>query len=340
MIIEMGTTATAEQIKMVTREIKAAGLDFQLNEGKERTIIAVLGADVKKTFDSQKFKALPGVEEIIPISKPYKLASRDFKAEDTAIKVGGIEIGGKDVVLMAGPCSVEGEHQILRCAEAVKKAGGKILRGGAFKPRTSPYSFRGLKETGLQFLRKAADQFGLLVVTEIMSVGSIKLVADYSDILQVGARNMQNYDLLEALNSCKKPVLLKRGPSAEIEEWFCAADYILNGSDTPNVILCERGMKTFERSTRYTLDISAVPVAKRLCHLPIIVDPSHAAGNFHYVPALAKAAIAAGADGIIVEIHPEPKRALSDGAQSLTLSDFARLSGELKVIASAIGRNM
>jgi len=340
MIVEMEKNVTAEQIQKITKKIQAIGFDFQINEGKERIVIAVLGIDVKRSLDPQQFRALDGVEDVIPISKPYKLASRDFKSEDTVIKVGGVEIGGKGVILMAGPCSVEGERQIFRCAEAVKKAGGKILRGGAFKPRTSPYSFRGLKEEGLQFLRRAADQFDLLVVTEVMSVGSIKLVAEYADILQIGARNMQNYDLLEAVNSCKKPVLLKRGPSAEIEEWFCAADYILNGSNGSNVILCERGMKTFERATRYTLDISAVPVAKRLSHLPIIVDPSHAAGNFHYVPALAKAAVAAGADGIIMEIHPEPERAFSDGAQSLTFSDFARLSKELKVIASAIGRGM
>ena len=286
------------------------------------------------------FEAIPGVEKVSRLEKPYKLASRDFKSDNTTIRVGEVEVGSKDFVLMAGPCSVEGEHQILSCAEVVRVAGGRVLRGGAFKPRTSPYSFRGLKEKGLQLLRKAADQFSLLVVTEVMSVGSIKLVAEYADILQIGARNMQNYDLLEAVNSCKKPVLLKRGPSAEIEEWLCAADYILNGSEFPNVILCERGIKTFERATRYTLDIAAVPVAKRLSHLPVIVDPSHAAGDFHYVPALAKAAVAAGADGIIVEIHPDPTRAFSDGAQSLTFSDFARLAKELKLIASAVGRSM
>lgn len=340
MIIEMKTGATDEQIQQVVKGIKAIGFDFQINNGKERTVIAVLGVNVKKSLDPLQFKVLDGVEDVIPISKPYKLSSRDFKSESTAIKFGGVEIGGRDFILMAGPCSVEGEHQIFKCAEAVKEAGGRILRGGAFKPRTSPYSFRGLKEKGLQLLRKAADQFGLLVVTEVMSVGSIRLVAEYADILQIGARNMQNYDLLEAVNSCKKPVLLKRGPSADIEEWLCAADYILSGSDLPNVVLCERGMKTFERATRYTLDIAAVPVVKRVSHLPVIIDPSHAAGDFHYVPALAKAAVAAGADGIIVEIHPDPTRAFSDGAQSLTFSDFARLANELRLIVSAVGRSM
>ena len=340
MIIEMEKGASLHQVQAVTGKVQDSGFDFQINKGRERTVVAVLGIDVKKRIDPQSFKALDGVEDVFLISKPYKLASRDFKKEDTVIQVGAVQIGGDNIIIMAGPCSVESEGQIIACAEAVKKAGGKILRGGAFKPRTSPYSFRGLKENGLKLLRSAADKFGLLVVTEVMSVADMKLVADYADILQIGARNMQNYDLLEAVNGCKKPVLLKRGPSADTEEWLCAADYILNGNNGSSVILCERGMKTFEKATRYTLDISAVPVAKRFSHLPVIVDPSHAAGNFHYVSALAKAAIAAGADGIIVEIHPNPKEALSDGAQSLTFSDFTRLVKESKAIASAVGRSI
>lgn len=340
MHVIMEQTATAGQIKAVTDKIEAAGFTAQINAGKERTVVAVLGIDVKKKLEPGSFEVLDGVRQVIRVSEPFKLCSREFKLEDTVINVKGVQIGGKEIVVMAGPCSVESETQIMACAETVRKAGGKVLRGGAYKPRTSPYAFRGLREEGLKLMRKAANENGLLVVTELMSIPDMKKVAEYADIIQIGARNMQNFDLLEAVGTCHKPVLLKRGAAAEIKEWLGAADWVLNGNHGSNVILCERGMKTFEPATRFTLDIAAVPVAKRLSHLPVVVDPSHAAGNFHYVPSLARAGIAAGADGIIVEMHPSPKEAKSDGAQSLTFSDFTRLMEQLKVIASAVGRSI
>ncbi len=341
MIIEMQKQAKEKEVGNVISKIKKLKLEFQLNQGKEKIVIAVLGSNTGD-IETQSFEVLPGVEKVIRIMKPYKLASRNFKKKDTIVKIRDIEIGGNKIIVMAGPCSVENKKQIFSCAQAIKKAGGKIIRGGAYKPRTSPYSFQGLKEDGLKMLAEAAQENDLLVVTEVISTEYVEIVSSYADILQIGARNMQNYELLKKVSKSGKPVLLKRGPSAEIEgEWLTAADYLLDeNDDLSNVILCERGIKTFEKSTRYTLDISSIGVVKENSHLPIIVDPSHAAGHFRYVSRLAKAAIAAGADGIIIEIHPCPWDALSDGAQSLTFSDFYRLMDELKKIAQAVGREI
>jgi 3-deoxy-7-phosphoheptulonate synthase len=338
MIIEMQKNATRAQITGVQTRIRELGFYYQENSGQDITIIAVLG---KKTgeHDTQGFEAMPGVERVIRIEKPFKLASRRFKEKDTIVTVGDVKIGGKEIVMMAGPCSVESEDQLLACAELVKRTGAKILRGGAFKPRTSPFEFQGLKEEGLRILEKARQETGLLIVTEVMAVEDVPKVADCADILQIGTRNMQNYPLLTAVGKTKKTVLLKRGLAATIEEWLTAADWIMK-EHNPNVILCERGIRTFSNGTRYTLDVSAVPLVKHLSHLPIIIDPSHAAGHWQYVPSLACAGIAVGADGLIIEVHPDPKKALSDGAQSLTFSDFTRLSKELKLIAAAIGRSM
>jgi 3-deoxy-7-phosphoheptulonate synthase len=283
------------------------------------------------------FAVLPGVERVTRIMKPYKLASRGFKSEDTVVSVNGVEIGGKRIVVMAGPCAVEGEKQLMAAAMVVKEAGACILRGGAYKPRTSPFAFQGLEEVGLELLRQTKKQFGMPVVTEVVAPHDVARVAEYADILQVGARNMQNYALLTEIGKSRCPVLLKRGLSATVTEWLTAADYLLAGGND-QVILCERGIRTFEDSTRFSLDIGSVPVIKKSSHLPLIVDPSHAAGHYSVVPALAKAAIAAGADGILVEVHPNPKEALVDGLQSLTPSDFARLMAELRSIAEAVGR--
>lgn len=329
---------TNSQIESVKQRIKELGFDYQLNSGEELTVIAVLGKETG-SCDTQVFEVLPGVEKVFRIEKAFKLASRDFQQKDTILKIGDVEIGGKNVVIMAGPCSVESEEQILACAEIAKQKGAKILRGGAFKPRTSPFGFQGLKEDGLKILAKAKERTGLLIITEAMSIEDVAVVADYADIIQVGTRNMQNYPLLTAVGKSHKPVLLKRGFAATLEEWLMAADWILR-EDNSSVILCERGIRTFSNCTRFTLDVGVVPVVKRFSHLPIIIDPSHAAGYFGYVPVLAKAGVAAGADGLIVEIHPDPKKALSDGAQSLTFSDFSRLMEELKAIASAIGRSI
>lgn len=338
----MELDATQDQIDVVVRRIKAVpGLDCQIIIGKERTILLVLGTDVAKKIDPQPIRVFEGVMTVTLVGTPFKLASRAFHHDDTIVDAGGIKIGGNQIVVMAGPCAVESRDQVRRCAEVVRSAGGTILRGGAFKPRTTPYSFQGLGEQGLQFLREAADEFGLKVVTEVMGTEFLDLVAQYADILQIGARNGQNFELLKAICDRGMPVLLKRGAGCDIvKEWLCAAEYLLCGNHGTQVILCERGIKTFETVTRSTLDLSAIPVVKRLSHLPVIVDPSHAPGDWHYVPALAKAAIAVGADGLEVEIHPDPKNALCDGAQALTFSDFTRLMGELRAIASAVGRSI
>ncbi|MDD5145700.1 MAG: 3-deoxy-7-phosphoheptulonate synthase [Candidatus Pacebacteria bacterium] len=338
MIIEMQKGATEKDIRQVVKRVKENGFDIQMNQGKEKTIVAVLGSGTE-SIETQIFEVLPGVEKVIRIMKPYKLASRDFEKENTIVEVGNVKIGGNAVVIMAGPCSVESKEQIISCAKIGKSLGAKILRGGAFKPRTSPFAFQGLKEEGLKLLAKAKEETGLLIITEIVAPEDVPLVAEYSDILQIGTRNMQNYRLLEAAGKSGKPVLLKRGFSATLEEWLTAADYLLR-ENNPNVILCERGIRTFSNSTRFTLDLGIVPVVKKYTHLPIIVDPSHAAGHWEYVPSLSKAAIAAGADGILIEIHPQPKKALSDGPQSLTFSDFSRLMAELKLLAKAVGREI
>jgi len=338
MIIEMQRGVGSETSQRVVDKVRKEGFDAQLSKGQEKTTIAVLGSGTSN-INTQVFEVLPGVEKVFRIENPFKLAARDFKKENTIVKIGNVEIGGNKIVVIAGPCAVEGEEQILSCARLVKKLGGKILRGGAFKPRSSPFSFQGLKEKGLKLLAKAREETGLLVITEVVSSEDVSLVAEYADILQIGSRNMQNYRLLEAVEKSSKAVLLKRGFASTVEEWLTAADYLLR-KDNSQLILCERGIRTFGNSTRFTLDIGAIPVVKRLSHLPIIVDPSHAAGHFGYVAALAKAAVSAGADGLIIEIHPEPQKALSDGAQSLTFSDFSRLTKEIKILSAALGREI
>jgi len=336
MIVEMRTGAPQQEVDDVVQRAKELGLGIQLNLGTNKTVVALLGPNTGQ-LPIDIFAVLPGVERVTRIMKPYKLASRDFKSEDTVVSVNGVEIGGKRIVVMAGPCAVEGEKQLMAAAMVVKEAGACILRGGAYKPRTSPFAFQGLEEFGLELLRQTKEQFDMPIVTEVVAPHDVARVAEYTDILQVGARNMQNYALLTEIGKSKCPVLLKRGLSATVTEWLTAADYLLAGGND-QVILCERGIRTFEDSTRFSLDIGSIPVVKKSSHLPLIVDPSHAAGHYSVVPALAKAAIAAGADGLLVEVHPNPKEALVDGLQSLTPSDFARLMTELKPIAEAVGR--
>jgi 3-deoxy-7-phosphoheptulonate synthase len=280
---------------------------------------------------------LPFVEKVLPITQPFKLVSREFQAEDSIFQIGNCTIGGNQVILMAGPCAVESEEQLLAAAEGVKAAGAQILRGGAFKPRTSPYSFQGLEEEGLKLLARVREKTGLPIVTEVMDQYTVELVAEYADIIQVGTRNMQNFYMLRELGKLQKPILLKRGLSATIEEWLMAAEYIMAGGNH-QVILCERGIRTFETYTRNTLDLSAVPVVKHLTHLPVIVDPSHGTGNWRFVPAMSRAAVAAGADGVMVEVHPQPEKALCDGAQSLTIEKFTALSKELAELAAVLGK--
>jgi 3-deoxy-7-phosphoheptulonate synthase len=322
-------------VEKVIKKLKELGHEVHISRGEKRIILGVIGN--VENLVSVPFYAYNGVEEIIRILKPYKLASREFKDFDTTIKVKDIIIGGKEVIVMAGPCVVENEQQIFETAYQVKTLGAKILRGGAFKPRTSPYSFQGLGEEGLKLLAQAGKETGLAVVTEVMSVNQIDLIAKYTDIFQVGARNMQNFVLLKELGKIKKPILLKRGLSATIEELLLSAEYILSQGNY-EVILCERGIRTFENYTRNTLDLSAIPAIKRLSHLPVIVDPSHATGRWRLVSPMAKAAIAAGADGLLIEVHPDPKSSLSDGAQSLKLNTFAQLMKELRPIIQAVGR--
>lgn len=333
MVIEMENGATGAQIDAVIGMIGRLGFSFQLNKGEVKTVIAVLGENTG-AIEAETFEVLDGVEQVVRIQKPFKLASLGFKPKRSIIEVGDVKIGGDDLVVMAGPCSVESREQILACAELVKKTGGQILRGGAYKPRTSPFGFQGMEEEGLKLLAEAREKTGLLIVTEVISPEDVELVAYYADILQIGARNMQNFKLLKAAAKTHRPVLLKRGASATVEEWLCAADYLLNGNgDSPNVILCHRGIRTFDTSTRFTFDDGVIPVLRHLTHLPIISDPSHPAGNFHYVPAFAKSAVAMGTDGLIIEMHPNPKEAKSDKAQSLTFSDFERLMADLQTLA-------
>jgi len=331
-----GKTDDAD-LEKVIQKLHEMGHKVHISRGEKRIIIGVIG-DVEN-LASVPFYAFNGVEEIIRIVKPYKLASREFKDFDTTVKVKDIVIGGKEVVIMAGPCVVENEKQIFETAQQVKAAGAKILRGGAFKPRTSPYSFQGLGEEGLKLLAQAGEETGLAVVTEVMSVNQIELVGKYTDIFQVGARNMQNFVLLKELGKTKKPILLKRGMSATIEELLLSAEYILSQGNY-EVILCERGIRTFENYTRNTLDLSAVPALKRLSHLPVIVDPSHATGRWRLVGPMAKAAIAAGADGLLIEVHPDPKSSLSDGAQTLKIDTFTQLMKELSPVVQAVGREL
>lgn len=335
MIIVMNSKTDDADVEKVIQKLREMGHKVHISRGERRIILGVIG-DVEN-LTSVPFYAFNGVEEIIRIMKPYKLASREFKDFDTIIKVKDITIGGKEVIVMAGPCVIENEKQIFETAQQVKAAGAKILRGGAFKPRTSPYSFQGLGEEGLKLLAQAGKETGLAVVTEVMSVNQIELVSKYTDIFQVGARNMQNYVLLKELGKTKKPILLKRGLSATIEELLLSAEYILSQGNY-EVILCERGIRTFENYTRNTLDLSAVPALKRLSHLPIIVDPSHATGRWRLVSPMAKAAMAVGADGLLIEVHPDPRSSLSDGAQTLKIDTFIQLMKEIKPIVQAIGR--
>jgi 3-deoxy-7-phosphoheptulonate synthase len=313
-----------------------AGMDVHRSTGVNRTVLGVVGAH---KVDAALIEVMDGVHEVLRITEPYKLASRTFRPEGTVVVIDDVRIGGDEVIVMAGPCSAESEEQVQATAEAVKKAGAKVFRGGAFKPRSSPYSFQGLGEEGLRMLRDASDQHGMKLVSEVMDVSQIDLVGRYADIYQVGARNMQNFTLLRELGRVRKPVLLKRGIAATIEEWLLSAEYILAGGNN-DVILCERGIRTFESYTRNTLDISAIPVIKKLSHLPIITDPSHATGKRNKVAPMARASVAAGADGIIVEVHCNPDKALSDGAQSMFPAQFDRVMAELRIIAPAIGRSI
>lgn len=342
MIVAMLPGASDEQIQAVTDRLLALGFDVHRTTGVERTVLACVG--VPADFDPREIDVLDGVAEAHRITTPYKLAGRSFRPEGTQVTItrpGGssLTVGGPEVAIIAGPCSVESREQLFAAAERVAAAGARGLRGGAFKPRTSPYSFQGLGEEGLKLLREACDRFGLVAVSEVMSEKQIPLMEQYVDLLQVGARNMQNYDLLRELGKVRHPVLLKRGISATVEELLLSAEYIMAGGNF-QLILCERGIRTFENYTRNTLDLSAVPVVKKLSHLPILADPSHGAGRRDMVPPMARAAVAAGADGILIEVHPEPDRALSDGAQSLYLRQFEELMAELRLIAAAVGRRL
>ena len=337
MVVVMEERASEEQVQHVIAQLVEKGFDIHRSTGQLRSVLGAVGGN--RSFDTRLIEVMDGVHEVLRITEPYKLASRTFKPERSAVSFDEFRVGGDEVIVMAGPCSVETEEQIAAAAAAVKKAGAKILRGGAFKPRSSPYSFQGLGEDGLRMMRAAADAEGLKVVSEVMDVSQIELVVGYADILQVGARNMQNYTLLRELGKARTPVLLKRGIAATIEEWLLSAEYVLSGGNT-DVILCERGIRTFESYTRNTLDISAIPVIQKLSHLPIIADPSHGTGLRDKVAPMARAAIAAGADGLIIEVHPDPDHALSDGAQSIFPLQFDRLMAELRIIAPAIGRSI
>ena len=328
--------ATREEVDGVVQRAESLGLGVQLNLGTDKTVVALLGSNTGQ-LSLDIFGVLPGVENVARIMKPYKLASREFKAEDSVVSINGVEIGGKRVVVVAGPCAVESEAQLVKAVKAIKQSGACIFRAGAFKPRTSPFSFQGLEKAGLELLAQVRQQSGIPVATEVVDPHDVSLVLKYADILQVGARNMQNYVLLTKIGKSKRPVILKRGFSCTITEWLTAADYLLAEGNN-QVILCERGIRTFEDSTRFSLDVCSIPVIKKFSHLPVLVDPSHAAGHYSLVPALAKAAVAAGADGLLIEVHPNPKEALVDGLQSLTPSDFARLMRELKSVAKSIGR--
>ena len=336
MVVVMQERATSEQVERVVAQLVEMGFDVHRSTGALRTVIGAVGG---KSADPRLIELLDGVHEVLRITEPYKLASRTFKPENTVITVGDVRIGGDEVIVMAGPCSAENAEQVEAAAVAVKRAGAKILRGGAYKPRSSPYSFQGLGEDGLRMLRDAADRHNLKLISEVMDISQLETIETYSDILQVGARNMQNFTLLRELGKSKIPVMLKRGISATIEEWLLSAEYILAGGNM-NVMLCERGIRTFESYTRNTLDISAIPVVQQLSHLPIIVDPSHGTGRRDKVASMARAAVAANADGLIIEVHHDPDHAMSDGAQSMYPAQFDRLMAELRIIAPAIGRSI
>ena len=337
MIVVMKRGATQGQVTNVTARIEQLGCQTHISKGEECTIIGIIGN--VRPLDREQIERMESVERTVPVLRPFKLASRDFHPQDTIIPINGVSVGEKKLVVMAGPCAVEGYAELLEAAHAAKNAGAHMLRGGAFKPRTSPYSFQGLGEEGLRYLAAAREETGLSVVTEVMAPEQVPLVTTYADILQIGARNMQNYALLHAVGEAQRPVLLKRGMMSTVEELLMSAEYILShGND--RVMLCERGIRTFEPYTRNTLDINAVPLLKQLSHLPVIVDPSHGTGKWELVAAVSKAAVAAGADGLIIEVHPHPSRALSDGAQSLKPEAFARFMTELQAVARAVGREL
>jgi 3-deoxy-7-phosphoheptulonate synthase len=337
MIVVMKVGASQDEISRVRKRIEGAGLKAHISQGTEHTVIGALGQVFPELRDS--LEMLPGVDQVIPVSKPYKLASREFHPQDTVFELNGVAIGGNEIVVMAGPCAIESEDQLLATAQAVKAAGATVLRGGAFKPLTSPYQFRGLGESGLKMLAKVREETQMPVITEVMSTNDVDLVAKYVDILQIGARNMQNFILLDEVGRTKKPVLLKRGLSSSIQEWLLAAEYIL-AQGNEQVILCERGIRTFETYTRNTMDLSAIPIIEKVSHLPIFADPSHATGKWYLVPPLALAAVAAGADGLIIEVHPNPDLALADGPQSLTFENFRLLMSQLLPIAKAMNRKI
>jgi 3-deoxy-7-phosphoheptulonate synthase len=337
MVVVMRERASDAQVQSVIAKLTEMGFDVHRSTGALRTVLGAVGGS--RQFDTALLEVLDGVQEVHRITEPYKLASRTFKQDNTVITIGDVRIGGDEVIVMAGPCSAESEEQVEASAAAVKRAGAKVLRGGAFKPRSSPYSFQGLGEEGLRLLRSAADRHNLLLISEVMDISQLELIERYAHILQVGARNMQNFTLLRELGHSKVPVMLKRGISATIEEWLLSAEYILSGGNM-NVMLCERGIRTFESYTRNTLDISAIPVIQQLSHLPIVVDPSHGTGKRDKVAPMARAAVAAGCDGLIIEVHCDPDHALSDGAQSMFPAQFDRLMAELRIIAPAIGRSI
>lgn len=336
MIVVMKLEASPQEVSAVKSRLESLGFKIHPIHGVKRLVLGAVGD--KRMISSLNLETFPGVEKVVPIMKPYKMVSREVKEENSVVRVGDVEIGGEQLVVMAGPCAVETKEQLIDVARKIKNMGGHILRGGAFKPRTSPYSFQGLEEDGLRILVEARAETGLPIVTEVINPQDVELVADYADMLQVGSRNMQNFALLKAVGLSGKPVLLKRGFAATIEEWLMAAEYIL-AEDNYNVVLCERGIRTFETYTRNTLDISAVPVVKGLSHLPVIVDPSHSAGDWRLVNSLSRASVAAGADGILVEVHPNPAEALCDGPQSLTPRKFQKLISDLRPFVKAAGRN-
>lgn len=337
MIVIMRDHAKTREVSAVIARIEDAGFRVHLSEGEERTIIGVIGDG--RPIDRDQLERMPGVERCVPILEPFKLASKNFKPTGTTFPIGDHVVGNDEIILMAGPCAVESRSQILETAHAVKEAGAHVLRGGAYKPRTSPYSFQGLGEEGLRYLAEAREETGLPIVTEVMEPALVPIVCEYADILQIGARNMQNYALLHAVGESQFPVLLKRGMSSLMEEWLMCAEYILSHGNT-RVMLCERGIRTFEKYTRNTFDINSIAVVKQMSHLPIIADPSHATGKWEYVAAAARASIAAGADGVIIEVHPRPEEAMSDGIQSLKPRKFAELVVEMKAIAQAVNRKI
>ncbi|MHB1420695.1 MAG: 3-deoxy-7-phosphoheptulonate synthase [Bacillota bacterium] len=337
MIIVMRHDATQAEMDAVKERLERKGFSIHLSQGVARTVIGAIGD--KTRIAEQSLEAMPGVDKVVPILQPYKLAGREFKPDDTVVEVGSLSVGGEEIHVIAGPCAVENRDQLLETAEIVRAAGATMLRGGAYKPRSSPYSFQGLEEEGLKILAEARERTGLAIVTEVMDPRTVEIVSEYADVLQVGARNMQNFNLLKELGKADKPVLLKRGPSSTIEEWILAAEYIMSGGNH-RVIFCERGIRTFENYTRNTLDLSAVPALKKLTHLPVIVDPSHGTGKRELINPMSKAALIAGADGLMIEVHPRPSEAMSDGPQSLDERSFNDLMDDLRKIVGVVGRRL